>query len=97
MERLSQTELKKRAKKLYFDRNSKIDTIFVDEFGRFSYTPENLKMINKGKDVKIIPINRKDCAKVSTEGITDLADESKKAQEAKKKEDKKTETKDDKK
>jgi hypothetical protein len=75
MERSSQTELKKRAKALYFGENSKIKKIFVDEFGRFSYTKENLVAINKGKDVKVIPLTPEDCAKVSAGDVKNLSKE----------------------
>jgi hypothetical protein len=87
MERLSQTELKKRAKKLYFDRNKKIKRVFVDEFGRFSYTPENLKQINQGSGVKIIALTPDDCSKVNTTDVPNLTEEAakKKAEAAKKK------------
>ncbi len=59
MEKLTEEVLKARAKALYFDKNPKIDKIFVDEFGRFSYNKQNLLEVNKLTDAKVFEIKNK--------------------------------------
>ena len=58
LKRLSESELVKRAKELYFDHNKKIEKIFVDEYGRFSYDKQSLIEQN-GKEVGVFEIDRK--------------------------------------
>ena len=58
LKRLSEAELVKRAKELYFDHNKKIEKIFVDEYGRFSYEKQSLIEQNS-KEVGVFEIDRK--------------------------------------
>jgi len=58
LERLSEAELTKRAKELYFNRNPKIDVIYADEFGRFSYNQQSLVEQNEAS-TGVFAINRK--------------------------------------
>jgi len=62
MKKLEKKELLGRAKKLYFDRNKNIESVFVDEYGRFSYSKAPLLEANKGTDVGIFQI-KKDAVK----------------------------------
>jgi hypothetical protein len=59
MVKLSEEELKRRAKLNYFDENPNIDKIFVNEFGQFSYSQAALEEPYKHTDVKVFAITRK--------------------------------------
>ena len=58
LESLKEEEIIKRAQELYFDHNKKVDVIYADEYGRFSYNKQSLIEQNDSK-VKIFEINRK--------------------------------------
>jgi len=71
MKRLSEKELIKRAKELYFDHNPAITKIAVDEFGRFAY-PERVNVLleqNRHNDGKVFIIDKNGIAE--TDGKED--------------------------
>lgn len=94
MKKLSKQELTARAKKLYFDKNKKIEKVFCDENGRFSYNSGNLMTINDGKDVSVFEITRKGTSSINTDKVNsfdkkeDIEKEFKPKKEAKEKGDK---------
>jgi len=73
MKALTNAELNQRAKALYFDKNKEIKEMFVDEYGRFSYTPENLVELNKGSKVKVMKITRDKVSDINTSKVNDLS------------------------
>ncbi len=73
MKKVAQSELKKRAKALYFDKLEKLEVVFADEYGRFSYNPETLVEINRKKDVDIFKIDRKDIKGIDATKVVDFS------------------------
>lgn len=63
MEKLSKSELTRRAKVLFFDKNPNIEEIYVSEYGEFSYNNGALEEIYKHKEVEIFKVTRKGLAK----------------------------------
>lgn len=58
---LSQEEIIKRAKTLYFDKYPALDTIFVDHFGRFdTKTPDSLIEQGRVYNVQVFQLKRAD-------------------------------------
>lgn len=57
-EKLTQTELIKRAKVLYFDKMENLTAIYADEFGRFSYNAQSLIEQNKVSNANVYKIPR---------------------------------------
>ena len=72
MKRKSETVLKQIAKALYFT-NPLVKEVFADEFGRFSYTKDNLLQINDRKGVKVVRITREMVSKTSVEGTVNFS------------------------
>jgi len=64
-----------RAKKLYFDKNSKIKHVFVDAFGRFSYNKGNLLEINSITKAEVFKIDKNSIKSINTSEVNDFSNE----------------------
>jgi len=72
LKKLDLSELKARAKKLYFEPHKEVKEIFVDEYGRFSYSPSNLVEMNRLNDGKVFKLTRESVKEVKTEDLEKL-------------------------
>ena len=88
--KLSETELKARAKALYFDnKNSSAKKIYASQIGQFSYNKNNLLEMHKNDpSMEILEISKEQASKADTSKVKNFNKESEIAAKAKKATDK---------
>jgi len=67
--KLSQEEILRRARKLYFDVMPDLQFIFADEYGRFSYRDQSLIEQNRHPETIVFKINRSGFVKEDVEDV----------------------------